>query len=96
MDIPFYRIQYILKLSVDRFKHILTDSKKSIISSSTSNDAIALLFEGRNKQFVNQLIYESIAQFTTGREQKVREIIEDLPYDPFAVNGRGRLNGTLS
>jgi hypothetical protein len=96
MDIPLYRIKYILKVSIDHFKHTQIDSEERRISSSTLNDDISLSFEGRNKKFVNQLVYESIAQFTTGREQKDREIIEDIPYDLLARDGRGRLYGTPS
>ena len=91
-----YRIQYILKLSIDRFKHIVKDHEKKIVSSSASNDDISLSIDGRNKQLANQLIYESIAQFTTGREQEDSLLAEDISYELLVEDGRRRFYGTPS
>jgi hypothetical protein len=96
MVIPLYRIQYILKVLIDRFKHIGIDHEKNLISSSTLSDDIALSIDGRNKQLANQLIYESIAQFTTGREQEDSLLAEDISYELLVEDGRRRFDGSPS
>jgi hypothetical protein len=96
MSMPLYRIQYILKVSTERFKHTQIDSEKDMISSIGSRDEIAQSFDGKNKQFANQLIYESIALFTTGRKRKNSQIVEYIPDALLAEDRRRRLYGTPS
>jgi hypothetical protein len=96
MSIPLYRIRYILKISTDRLKHAKIYTEKNIISSGTLNCELALSFDGKKKQLIDQLIYESIAQFAIGREKKDSKIAEDIPHDLLAQDGRRRRYGTPS
>jgi hypothetical protein len=96
MGIPIYRIHHILKVSTDRLKHTEINTEKSISSSNTLYDEFDLSFDGKKKRLIDQLISESIAQFTTGRGRKERKIAEDIPHDLLAEDGRRRLYGTPS
>jgi hypothetical protein len=93
---PLYRIEYILKISTERFKNQKTESEKELIPSSSLNEGITLSFDDKNKQLVNQLIYKSIALFTTGRGHKDSKITEDITDELLAEHRRRRLYGTPS
>jgi hypothetical protein len=96
MDTPIYRIRHILKVFTDCLKHTQINTEKNLTSSSTLYDEFGPSFDGKKKQLIDQLISESKAQFTTGRERKERKIAEDIPHDLLAEDGRRRLYGTPS
>ena len=87
MSIPLYRIQHILKISADRIKYVTIDRRTRNIDSICSDDKIFLSLDKKNKNLVDQLIYESIAQIAIGTEKRDRKIAEDIPYDLFAHDG---------
>ena len=79
MDIPLYRVCYISKVSIDRFKNYRRDDEKNRIFSITGvEDNIRLSLDVKNRQFANQLICGSIAQCTTKYGQKDRKITADI------------------
>jgi hypothetical protein len=79
-----------------RVKHTQINTEKDLTSSSTLYGEFGLSFDGKKKQLIDQLISESIAQFTTGRERKERKIAEDIPHDLLAEDGRRKSSSRLN
>jgi hypothetical protein len=96
MNMPSYHIEYILRVSTERFKDIKTDNSKSKDFTNMLDGDLILSFDGKNKLFANQLIIESIALLTTGCEQKDSQIAEDIPDELISDDRRRRLYGTPS
>ena len=94
MDIPTYRINHILKVYTDRLKRLQINAEKNIVLSSIFYDELILSFDGKKKQLRDQLVSESVSQFTTVRERQERKIVEDVLHDIFAEYGRRKQYGS--
>ena len=94
MDVPKYRIHQILKVYTDRLKRRQINAEKNIVLSSIFYDELILSFDGKKKQLRDQLVSESVSQFTTVRERQERKIVGDVLQDIFAENGRRKQHGS--
>ena len=94
MDSPTDRIYQILKIYMDRFKRRQINTEKNIKLSNNFYDDLILSFDGKKKQLIDQLVSESISQFTTVREKQEKKLVEDVLYNIFAENGRRKQYGS--
>jgi hypothetical protein len=94
MDSPTDRIHQILKIYMDRFKRRQTNTEKNIKLSNNFYDDLILSFDGKKKQLIDQLVSESLSQFTTVRERQEKKLVEDVLHDIFAENGRRKQYGS--
>ena len=94
MDSPTDRIHQILKIYTDRFKRRQINTEKSIKLSNNFYDDLILSFDGKKKQLIDQLVSESLSQFTTVRERQEKKLVEDVLHDIFAENGRRKQYGS--
>jgi hypothetical protein len=94
MDSPTDRIHQILKIYTDRFKRRQINTEKNIKLSNNFYDDLILSFDGKRKQLIDQLVSESISQFTTVRERQEKKLVEDVLYNIFAENGRRKQYGS--
>jgi hypothetical protein len=89
MAIPTHRIHHLLRLYTDQLKFTETNTSKKTIFSNTFQDEFRLSFDGKKKQFIDQVISEAIGQLTTHAwERKEHNIAEDIPHDIFSKDGR--------
>jgi hypothetical protein len=94
MDSSPYRIYQILKIYTDHFKRRQINTEENIKLSSTFYDGMILSFDGKKKQLIDQLVSESISQFTTVREKQEKKLVDDVLHDIFAENGRRKQYGS--
>ena len=94
MDSPTDRIHQILKIYTDRFKRRQINTEKNIKLSNNFYDDLILSFDGKKKQLIDQLVSESLSQFTTVRERQEKKLVE--LHDIFAENGRRKQYGSPS
>ena len=94
MNIPMHLVHHILKVYTDRIKRKEINIDENIVSINALYDEFSLSFDGKKKQLIDQVISESIAQFTTIQERKESKIDEGIPHDIFAEDGRRKLYGT--
>lgn len=94
MDSSIYRIHQILKIYTDRFKHSQINAEKNIELSNTFYEGLIWSFDGKKKQLIDQLISESVSQFTAVRKRQEKKLVEDVLHDIFAENGRRKQYGS--
>jgi hypothetical protein len=94
MDSPTDRIHQILKTYTDRFKRRQINTEKNTKLSNNFYDDLILSFDGKKKQLIDQLVSESLSQFTTVRERQEKKLVEDVLHDIFAENGRRKQYGS--
>ena len=94
MDIPTYRINHILKVYTDRLKRRQINVENNIVLSSSFFDGLSWSFDGKKQQLIDQLVSESVSQFTTVRGRQENKLFEDVLHDIFAENGRRKQYGS--